>query len=305
MVRKSFPDGAGDHPAGRAGPGFPAFLDQRHAGRMARDLCRRQSRPDRRCRPAVSRDQPVSRVQIERRLRRPDRAGSTPRCCGSISGLAALLAVLLLVAAQFAAAVRGVRISGDRAFRCGLRRDDRRHAADAAVQSRGRAVSRARALWARGEAAELGHAGRAARPTGRHRRDRQPAGRHHRLCRDAGVDRDLSSGDRCAAAVSVFARRARAGFVALDRSASFARPLRLRSRAPPNWRCSTCRCCWSARSCPIAWPWRNGALPASSPGCCGRSAFRRRFRWPPNSATIMPSARRNGCEAFMPADRCS
>ena len=41
--------------------------------------------------------------------------------------------------------------------------------------------------------------------------DRKPAGRHHRLCRDAVVDRDLSSGDRCAAAVSVSARRERAG----------------------------------------------------------------------------------------------
>ena len=32
-----------------------------------------------------------------------------------------------------------------------------------------------------------------------------------------------------------------------------------RRRAPRSWRCSICRCCWSAPLCPIAWPWRNGA----------------------------------------------
>ena len=42
--------------------------------------------------------------------------------------------------------------------------------------------------------------------------DRKPAGGYHRLCRDAGTDRDLSSGDRCAAPVSVSARRAAPGF---------------------------------------------------------------------------------------------
>jgi hypothetical protein len=86
--------------------------------------------------------------------------------------------------------------------------------------------------------------------------------------------------------------------------ASFARRLRLRWRAPPIWRCSICRCCWSARLCPIASRWRNGASPASSPDCCGWSASRRPFLWLPSSATIMRRATSNDCEAFTLAARC-
>ena len=76
---------------------------------------------------------------------------------------------------------------------------------------------RARGLY--GRAVRLqnwGHAGRAARSTGRDRRDRKPVGRHHCVCGDAGAHRGLFSGDRCSPPVSVFARGAREAFVALD-----------------------------------------------------------------------------------------
>ncbi len=148
------PDDFGNYPAGRAGSGFSAFLDQRRAGGVARRLRRRQSRFDRR------------RGLQFRAINRFLAFKSSVDCDGRTARFyAAMLRIYLGLAgllvdrwcwsvAQLAVALHCARISGRFEFRRGLRRDDGRHAADAAVRSGDGSVSRARALWPRGAAAE-------------------------------------------------------------------------------------------------------------------------------------------------------
>ena len=119
MVRQFGPDGAGDHPAGRAHPGLPALLDGRHAGGVACDLCHRQSRFHRGCRPAsfvrstgFLNSSPASTATAGPR-------GSTARCCGSTRPRCGVDPAAAREGGV-AGALHGVRICCGFAFRCGI-----------------------------------------------------------------------------------------------------------------------------------------------------------------------------------------
>ena len=197
-------------------PVFLHFWSSEAFGRVARDLCRRQSCSDRRLRPAVSCDQPVSRASNRAWIAIGGPRTFTQRCCGSIRGLLALSSSCCWSARSFF-----------RLPRCWDFRPIPDFDAAFVVMTAGMLLAlpsnlvsglyRARGLYGRAVrlqnwgmlAAQLGS-------TGCDRRDRKPAGRHHRVCGNATAHRGLFSGDRCSPAVSVLARRARETFVALD-----------------------------------------------------------------------------------------
>ena len=177
MVRQPGPDGVGNHPAGRADPGFPALSGPAtcwpHGLRsMPSEISFSLRMPA--CN--FARSTGFSRSN-RRRLRWPNRAGSTPRCCGSILGSCG-------VARRPAAGRRAVAVA---VRRCSDFRRSRISMRPSSSWPSGMlltlpsnlvagALPRARALWTRGQGCRmLGHAGRAVRPAGRDRHDRKPA----------------------------------------------------------------------------------------------------------------------------------
>ncbi len=215
MVREPFPNGAGDYAASCAGPRLFALLDERGACGLACHLRRGQSCPCRGCRPSASRHQPLSGIQIEPRLQRPNR----PVLRGDVADLFGIGRIARRFGADRNAACPSVLcawISSDVEFRCCLYRDDRWHAVHAAFQSGGGAISRAGPVRPRGMAAVRGDADCTAWAAGCDRHDGKLVGGHRRLCGNAAVDPVLFRDNRCASPVSVFARRARTTVVALD-----------------------------------------------------------------------------------------
>ena len=201
--------------------------------------------------------------------------GSTLRCCGSISGLVAALTLLLLAGAPVVLAPSAV---------LDLRAVPHFDAAFV-VMATGMlwtvpsnlvagALSRARALWTRGEGAECRRAGRTIRPTDRGCGrpgacwpSRLPLSPRNCLPRPGCWQID-------APRLFPYLRGPAPRIRGAGSSVNFARRHRSRWRRPPIWRCSICRCCWSVRLCPIAWPSRNGASRAWSRVCSVASASR-------------------------------
>src|SRR5271169_6261368 len=172
MVRKYPPDDFGGYSASSSRPCLPTFLVERGAGGVVRYLCRGQSRSDRRCWFAVSCDQPVSRLQVEPRLRRPDRAllrgdaADLPVACSiSCCAVAGRHVGFLTRQAAWFSIYSGL-------WRC-FYPDDSRCVVDPAVQSCVRPLSRTRALRSYRTSAELGHTARPVRSIGCHHRDRK------------------------------------------------------------------------------------------------------------------------------------
>ncbi len=202
-------------------------------------------------------------------------------------GLAGFLVILVLLVTQLVSPSSCARISGDCEFRRGLYRDDGGHAVDPAVRSGVGPVSRTRALRTCGAAAELGRAGRAARSVDSDCRDRKPVGRHHCVCGDASAHRGLlSERSMLRACFHSCAGRARS-ILGAGLSASFARRLRSRSRVQPSWLAQSAGAAGQRFRGRSRGRGAMGAHPRRRRTCCGRFAFRPRFPWLPNLATIM------------------
>ena len=153
-------------------------------------------------------------------------------------------------------------ISGGRAFRPGVRRHDRRHAPYAAGQICGGRLYRARGLYGRAvRLAELGHA-RSRRSANWWRSSRPEVcwpSTFAYVATQVLVDA-LFSGGRCAPAVSFLAGRpVRRTFLALDYRPVSQGGSVCRGKLHGAGAAQSAGAAGQRVSCPIAWPWRNGA----------------------------------------------